>query len=112
MTLVLSPFLFFVSCLITVCKVLSFVVIIIICLFHSPPLGDIQILFLGIGNFQIVRTMSRVREEAGSGEPLARGEGMWLSTKLLVRSVGVLGPIAHPGLPLEVFLGVGRCRRL
>jgi hypothetical protein len=85
MTLVLSLFLFFVSCLITVCKVLSFIVIIIIRLFH-PPLGDIQILFSGIGNFQIVRTISRVREEAGSGEPLARGEGMWLSTKLLVRS--------------------------
>jgi hypothetical protein len=27
-------------------------------------------------------------------------------------AVGVLGPTAHPGLPLEVFLGVGRCRRL
>jgi hypothetical protein len=27
-------------------------------------------------------------------------------------AVGVLGPIAHPGLPLKVFLGVGRCRRL
>jgi hypothetical protein len=26
--------------------------------------------------------------------------------------VGVLGPTAHPGLPLEMFLGVGRCRRL
>jgi hypothetical protein len=26
--------------------------------------------------------------------------------------VGVLGPTAHPGLPLEVFLEVGRCRRL
>jgi hypothetical protein len=24
--------------------------------------------------------------------------------------VGVLGPTAHPGLPLKVFLGVGRCR--
>jgi hypothetical protein len=23
-----------------------------------------------------------------------------------------LGPTAHPGLPLKVFLGVGRCRRL
>jgi hypothetical protein len=29
-----------------------------------------------------------------------------------VEGVGVLGPIAHPGLPLKVFLGVGRCRRL
>jgi hypothetical protein len=28
------------------------------------------------------------------------------------RGVGVLGPTAHPGLPLKVFLGVGRCRRL
>jgi hypothetical protein len=27
-------------------------------------------------------------------------------------AVGVLGPTAHPGLPLKVFLGVGRCRRL
>jgi hypothetical protein len=26
--------------------------------------------------------------------------------------VGVLGPTAHLGLPLEVFLGVGRCQRL
>jgi hypothetical protein len=26
--------------------------------------------------------------------------------------VGVLGPTAHPGLPLEVFFGVGRCYRL
>jgi hypothetical protein len=26
--------------------------------------------------------------------------------------VGVLGLTAHPGLPLKVFLGVGRCRRL
>jgi hypothetical protein len=25
---------------------------------------------------------------------------------------GVLGPTAHPGLPLKVFLGVGRCRQL
>jgi hypothetical protein len=27
-------------------------------------------------------------------------------------TVGVLGPTAHPGLPLKVFLGVGRCQRL
>jgi hypothetical protein len=27
-------------------------------------------------------------------------------------TVGVLGPTAHPGLPLKVFLGVGRRRRL
>src|SRR5688572_9951332 len=27
-------------------------------------------------------------------------------------AVGVSGPTAHPGLPLKVFLGVGRCRRL
>jgi hypothetical protein len=27
-------------------------------------------------------------------------------------SVGVLGPTAHPGLPLKVFLGVGWCYRL
>jgi hypothetical protein len=28
------------------------------------------------------------------------------------KGVGVLGPTAHPGLPLKVFLGVGRCRQL
>jgi hypothetical protein len=27
-------------------------------------------------------------------------------------TVGVLGPTAHPGLPLKVLLGVGRCYRL
>jgi hypothetical protein len=27
-------------------------------------------------------------------------------------AVGVLDPTAHPGLPLKVFLGVGRCRQL
>jgi hypothetical protein len=27
-------------------------------------------------------------------------------------SVSVLGPTAHPGLHLKVFLGVGRCYRL
>jgi hypothetical protein len=30
----------------------------------------------------------------------------------LIPFVGVLGPTAHPGLPLKVFLGVGRCRQL
>jgi hypothetical protein len=29
-----------------------------------------------------------------------------------VRSVDVLGPTAHPGLPLKMLLGVGRCYRL
>jgi hypothetical protein len=31
---------------------------------------------------------------------------------LVFLNVGVLGPTAHLGLPLKVFLGVGRCRRL
>jgi hypothetical protein len=35
---------------------------------------------------------------------LGRAEG--------VSVVGVLGPTAHPGLPLKVLLGVGRRRRL
>jgi hypothetical protein len=29
-----------------------------------------------------------------------------------VPAVGVLGPTAHPGLPLKVLSGVGRCYRL
>jgi hypothetical protein len=45
--------------------------------------------------------------------------GGWHSNSLAADSapgaaldVGVLGPTAHPGLPLKVFLGVGRCQRL
>jgi hypothetical protein len=49
---------------------------------------------------------------ARSGAPLVCGEGLRLSTELLDYGVGVLGPTAHPGLPLKVFLGVGRCQRL
>jgi hypothetical protein len=30
----------------------------------------------------------------------------------LSKVVGVLGPTAHPGLPLKVLFGVGRCYRL
>jgi hypothetical protein len=32
--------------------------------------------------------------------------------KSFVVSVSVLGPTVHPGLPLEVLFGVGRCYRL
>jgi hypothetical protein len=40
--------------------------------------------------------------------------GVSLVPKMTVRSVpvGVLGPTAHPGLPLKVLLGVERCYRL
>jgi hypothetical protein len=31
---------------------------------------------------------------------------------LSLATVGVLGPTAHPGLPLKVLFGVGRCYRL
>jgi hypothetical protein len=31
---------------------------------------------------------------------------------LCAPTVGVLGPTAHPGLPLKVLFGVGRCYRL
>jgi hypothetical protein len=40
---------------------------------------------------------------------------IWLAKRQRLfdgESVGVLGPTAHPGLPLKVFLGVGRYRRL
>jgi hypothetical protein len=42
-----------------------------------------------------MKTTGSVREEAVSGAPLARGEGMWLTTELLDR---VLGP--RVGFPL------------
>jgi hypothetical protein len=43
----------------------------------------------------------RERGAMGSFEKGEKGEG-----------VGVLGPTAHPGLPLKVLFGVGRCYRL
>jgi hypothetical protein len=45
-----------------------------------------------------------------SGEQLRTIEGK--QGKIGAGVVGVLGPTAHPGLPLKVFLGVGRCQRL
>jgi hypothetical protein len=57
--------------------------------------------------------------EPGYHHPRARISPCWygysLFTILEIRfsaTVGVLGPTAHPGLPLKVFLGVGRCRQL
>jgi hypothetical protein len=44
--------------------------------------------------------------------PMASALVLALVASALVASVGVLGPTAHPGLPLKVFLGVGRCRQL
>jgi hypothetical protein len=55
---------------------------------------------LGLG-----RSRGRSRRRSGK-ENLLRG-GVARG-----RGVGVLGPTAHPGLPLKVFLGVGRCQRL
>jgi hypothetical protein len=42
----------------------------------------------------------------------ARTAGYHFAHARLTPCVGVLGPTAHLGLPLKVFLGVGRCRRL
>jgi hypothetical protein len=56
-------------------------------------------------------------EESGAALTSATMSSGTITPGLLIkicpaRIVGVLGPTAHPGLPLEVFLGVGRCRRL
>jgi hypothetical protein len=45
-------------------------------------------------------------------DPIAEAYGTLLMRSRSFVVVGVLGPTAHPGLPLEVFLEVGRCRRL
>jgi hypothetical protein len=51
---------------------------------------------------------------AESGELGAVRRLSWRATRAVERvvSVGVLGPTAHPGLPLEVLFGVGRCYQL
>jgi hypothetical protein len=53
-------------------------------------------------------------EHASLVEWLAYNTTYVHTSKGLLRGllVGVLGPTAHPGLPLKVFLGVGRCQRL
>jgi hypothetical protein len=47
-----------------------------------------------------------------NAEAFCRVHELHYQTKAREDGVGVLGPTAHPGLPLKVFLGVGRCRRL
>jgi hypothetical protein len=51
---------------------------------------------------------------AGEVRHLPQGIQHRIANDVRVRPppIGVLGPTAHPGLPLKVFLGVGRCRRL
>jgi hypothetical protein len=51
------------------------------------------------------------QQEGGGGGAFPRVDGE-VNVIFSGHSVGVLGPTAHPGLPLKVFLGVGRCQRL
>jgi hypothetical protein len=56
-----------------------------------------------------------LRVDAAATRPLPTTplEGQGQATKAVESEVvGVLGPTAHLGLPLKVFLGVGRCQRL
>ena len=61
---------------------------------------------LGVDEVEVVAS---VHEDLG--EPDVADDGVD-NADISSGSVGVLGPTAHPGLPLKVFLGVGRCRRL
>jgi hypothetical protein len=51
---------------------------------------------------------------AHAGIEVSGHDPLWNYTDVLssMDLVGVLGPTAHPGLPLEVLFGVGRCYRL
>ena len=51
-------------------------------------------------------------QSGAPSRPLARPRVLRRSRTRPLARVGVLGPTAHPGMPLKVFLGVGRCRRL
>jgi hypothetical protein len=63
------------------------------------------------GSTRLRHAMEADFQGAGTAEGRQR-PGTALGLKRKVAAVGVLGPTAHPGLPLEVFLGVGRCQRL
>jgi hypothetical protein len=56
--------------------------------------------------------MQEVRVVAYSSRQLKVHEKNYPIHDLELADVGVLGPTAHPGLPLEVLFGVGRCYRL
>jgi hypothetical protein len=61
------------------------------------------------------RAMGRALGRGPSRLPTARSRLLLIEVNPRIKNqnetnVGVLGPTAHPGLPLKVFLGVGRCR--
>jgi hypothetical protein len=67
-----------------------------------------------LGKFVSRRMMikeARYVDEALNG-PIHEPQTVALKATSSRETVGVLGPTAHLGLPLKVFLGVGRCRRL
>jgi hypothetical protein len=68
------------------------------------------ILLLNAHYLVIVTGATTRRERRGKRRDTTRGRA---AMPMYARSgVGVLGPTAHPGLPLKVLLGVGRCYRL
>jgi hypothetical protein len=55
---------------------------------------------------------SRGREATPNPPPVPPTLAEAIAALVNATAVGVLGPTAHPGLPLKVLLGVGRCYRL
>jgi hypothetical protein len=77
---------------------------------HACDLGEL--LNEGRKTLPRVRRALSVPEHAQRPTPRAPRRAEPRPCLLLAPAVGVLGPTAHPGLPLKVFLGVGRCRQL
>jgi hypothetical protein len=68
-----------------------------------------------IGNFVSFECMIKGSKKINELDEPSMSEAQpvaFKATEEKKESVGVLGPTAHPGLPLKVFFGVGRCRRL
>ena len=55
---------------------------------------------------------SRGREATPNPPPVPPTLAEAIAALVNATAVGVLGLTAHPGLPLKVLLGVGRCQRL
>jgi hypothetical protein len=77
------------------------------CVEYAEALAESEALIADLESLS--KEVPDVKRHAGNFEPAETVKSVPLDPS---SDVGVLGLTAHPGLPLKVFLGVGRCRQL